>query len=58
MATENKDNYVEPPSDANKSQDADCRQKLFFVGYMPILPFNSNDKTMSNMAKPCHFGLK
>ena len=50
--------FVENPPDANKSQDADCRQKLFFVGYMPILPFNSNDKTMSNMAKPCHFGLK
>jgi len=50
--------FVENPPDANKSQDVDGRQKLFFVGYMPILSFNSNDKTMSNMAKPCHFGLK
>jgi len=50
--------FAENPPDVNKSQNADCRQKSFFVGYMPILPFNTNDKTMSNMAKPCHFGLK
>jgi hypothetical protein len=43
--------FVKPPPDAKKSQDTDYRQKLFFVGYMLILSFNSNDKTMSFWTK-------